>query len=300
MGMELRPGSLVEHASWGRGKILALRQPNAEAFFPSLALDAGGSTRIVRLTSLALADVQSDPRLDHIGSKSPGAKAGVRTRRPLKRPEHDLDQAVAWFAEEYPGRFKDDRFLQDEVAPKRAAHQLFLDRLSGEGGTRLLTRGDGAEIGSVLTTIYQHTSIPSRFEATAAHEGLKDPAAAARLLESLLGFLASPGPAPIERLTSAVGALPSPAAGAKVLTWPNVTLLPFLADPSRFIAAKPEITKLAAARMGVDLLYSTAVRWETYDRVLDMSRRLLEKLAPMGATDYIDVQSFVWVTRKLS
>ena len=31
-----------------------------------------------------------------------------------------------------------------------------------------------------------------------------------------------------------------------------------------------------------------------------MSRTVLEKLAPLGATDMIDVQSFTWVTRKLS
>ena len=298
--MELRVGSIVEHASWGRGKILALRQPNAEAFFPSLALDIGGSTRIVRLTSLALAEVQSDPRLDHIGSKSPGGKSGVRARRPIKRPEHDLDKAVRWFVNEYPGRFEDERLIQDEIAPKRAAHQLFADRLGSGNGERLLAEGDGAEIGTVLDAIYHHTNIPSRFEVMAAHDGLKDPQAASQLLQGLLKFLASPGPDSFGSLVSTVAALPSPAAGSKVLTWPNVTILPFLADPSRFIVAKPEITKVVAARMGLDLLYSTAVRWDTYDRVLDMSRRLLETLAPLGARDYVDVQSFVWVTRKLT
>lgn len=298
--MDLRVGSLVEHSSWGRGKILALRQPNAEAFFPSLALDIGGSTRIVRLTSLSMSTVQTDPRLDHIGSKSPGAKAGTRAPRPIKRMEHDLDKAIAWFVAEYPGRFADPVFVRDEIANKRAAHTLFADRLGNGGAERLLAERNGAEIGTLLDTLYQQTSIPSRVEIAAAHEGLKDPDAAARLLEALLALLASPGPEGFARLVDAVGALPTPAAGSRVLTWPNVTILPFLADPSRFIVAKPEITKQAAARMGLDLVYSTAVRWDTYDRVLDMSRRLLESLAPLGATDFIDVQSFIWATRKLT
>jgi hypothetical protein len=33
----------------------------------------------------------------------------------------------------------------------------------------------------------------------------------------------------------------------------------------------------------------------TYQRLLDFSNRLLEFLAPHGAEDMIDVQSFIWV-----
>ena len=296
--MDVRVGSLVDHALWGRGKILALREPNAEAFFPSLALDRGGSTRVVRMTSLSLSEWQSDPRLDHVGIKATGGKGKVR--RPVKRPDHDLDQAIAWFVAEYPGKFEDERFVKDEIAHKRDAHTLFVDRLGNGGGQDLLTAGNGAEIGTLLYALYHQTSIPSRFEILAAHDGLKDPAAASRLLESLLGMLESPGADTFQRLTKAVAALPMPAEGSKVLTWPNVTILPFLADPDRFIVTKPEITKHAAARMGLDLMYTTAVTWDTYDRVLEMSRRLLESLAPLGAKDFIDVQSFVWVTRKLT
>jgi hypothetical protein len=297
--MDLHIGSLVEHSAWGRGKILALRQPNAEAFFPSLALDVGGSTRIVRLSSLSLSPEQSDPRLDHIGGKS-GHSGTARARRPIKKAEHDLSKAIEWFESEYPARFADERFVKDEVGFKRAAHTLFVDRLGNGLGEELLKAGNAAEVGTLLDALYQQTNIPSRFEIMAAHDGLKDPDAASRVLEGLLALLATPGPVAFAKLADAVGALPAPAKGSKALTWPNVTILPFLADPSRFIVAKPEITKQVAARMGLDLFYSTAVRWDTYDRVLDMSRRLLETLAPIGATDFIDVQSFVWATRKLT
>lgn len=299
--MDVRVGSLVEHRSWGRGKILALRQPNAEAYFPTLAFDAQGPTRVVRLAALSMSAVQSDPLLDQVGGK-PGhaGKPGVRARRPLKRPDHSLDQAIEWFQREYPGRFSDPRFVKDEITDKRGAHTLFVDRLGNGGAERLLAKGDGAEIGTLLDVLYHQTSIPSRFEIMAAHDGLKVPDAAVRVLEALLALLAAPGQKAFAGLVEAVGALPAPATGSRVLTWPNVTILPFLADPTRFIVTKPEISKQIGARMGRDLLYSTAVRWDTYDRVLDMSRSLLDTLAPLGATDFIDVQSFVWVTRKLT
>ena len=294
----MQVGVLVEHAIWGRGKVLALRSPNAQAYFPSLEPAAGGPTRLVQLAVLKLSPVQSDPAFDDVPGTVAG-KPGARARRPPKRPANDLSKALEWFAEEYPGRFSDPRLVADEIQYKRDAHQLFVDRLAGESGRALLAGGDLAEVGTVLDALYHATNIPSRFEIMAMHDGLKTPEAAGRLLDGLLAFLDAPAPRTFAAFAEAVGALPAPAAGSRVLTWPNVTIAPFLADPDRFIVTKPEITKQAAGRMAIDLLYSSAVKWDTYQRVLDMSHRLLDALKPLGATDFIDVQSFVWVTRKL-
>jgi hypothetical protein len=43
----IQVGSLVEHKAWGRGKILALRPPNAQAYFPSIGPHAGGAVKLV-------------------------------------------------------------------------------------------------------------------------------------------------------------------------------------------------------------------------------------------------------------
>ena len=185
-------GSLVEHSSWGRGKILALRQPNAEAYFPSLATETQGPTRMVRLTSLSLSRVQTDPLLDQVEGRKPGSKAGAKVKTPPKRPENNLDQAIEWFAREYPGHFADERFIKGEVALKRAAQQLFEDKLGNGAGERLLAEGNFAEIGTLLDTVYRTTKIPSRLELAALHKGLKESAAAAHLLEGLQALLAAP------------------------------------------------------------------------------------------------------------
>jgi len=58
---------------------------------------------------------------------------------------------------------------------------------------------------------------------------------------------------------------------------------------------KPLVTQDCAARLTFDLAYSTDLRWETYSRLLTMSQSLLDFLRPYGATDFIDVQSFIWV-----
>ena len=126
----------------------------------------------------------------------------------------------------------------------------------------------------------------------------KGDAASTALLGYTLAFIASPAMQSFKAMADAAGQLP--ADGGKVFTWPIVTLLPFLADPTRFIALKPTNTELMATRMGTDIKYDTTPNWETYDATLRMANTLLQRLSPLGAKDMIDVQQFMWVTRELN
>ena len=83
----------------------------------------------------------------------------------------------------------------------------------------------------------------------------------------------------------AVSSLPAPADGSRVLTWPNVTILPFLAEPTRFMVVKPQITRKMARWMNFDILYSSQVTWHCYERVLQMGEALLDRLEPLGGKD---------------
>lgn len=76
------------------------------------------------------------------------------------------------------------------------------------------------------------------------------------------------------------------------------TLLPYLADPTRFMFLKPEPTKECAARLRFDLKYDSSLERETYARLMILSDQLLKRLHPLGARDFIDVQSFMWVVSK--
>ena len=58
---------------------------------------------------------------------------------------------------------------------------------------------------------------------------------------------------------------------------------------------KPRQTQRIAEAFSFELLYSTPPKWGTYDRLLTLSNRLLDRLRPLGARDLIDVQSFIWV-----
>lgn len=297
----LQAGELIEHVVWGRGKVLAVDHLNADVYFPSQLSTTRGPVAKVRLGMVERSSVQADSAFDGIEltPRSDGKLSASLPRR-RKRPDHDLEKAIAWFVEQYPGGFSNEVLAAKELARKREAHQLFVDRVGGGRGAAWLAAGDGEEAGRVLDTIWRHTTIPSRYEIMAAHDGLKDASAALRLLEALLALLDAPKADRFTAYSDAVASLPAPATRSRVHTWPNVTILPFLADPTRFMVLKPEVLKKAAGRMGRDLVYSTAIKWDAYERTLDLSRKMLEALAPLGAADFIDVQAFMWVTRDLS
>lgn len=299
------PGVLVEHSLWGRGKAMAVSPPHVVVHFTSLVGSAQGPRRKLLLTTghLSISAVQSDPALDGIrvgpagGKKTAGPKGGSRTSVSVSaRP---LEHAVPWFRARYPGLFEDAKLARQELKYKRDAQERFIALLGDGRGRALLSSGALHVIASSLDELYHSTNIPSRFEVMAAHDGFKDLAVAARVLESVLDFVDSPGADTFEAVTEAVRSLPVPAKGSRVLTWPNVTILPFLADPSRFMVLKPGIAQKMAARMGFDLLYSATPRWHCYKALLQMSAILLDRLGELGAADYIDVQSFMWVTREL-
>jgi hypothetical protein len=170
----------------------------------------------------------------------------------------------------------------------------------GEGrGAAMVDEGKHAEIAGALDGIFRATNILSPFEVKAVHKAfVKADESSTKVLGQTLAFIANPGQQSFKAMAEAVSQLP--ADGGKVHTWPIVTLLPFLADPKRFLPLKPTNTEVIAARMDAKLKYDTTPNWETYEAFLRMSRTLLDRLAPLGAKDMIDVQQFMWVTRDLN
>jgi hypothetical protein len=47
-------------------------------------------------------------------------------------------------------------------------------------------------------------------------------------------------------------------------------------------------------QQAIDLLYDARPNWSTYARLMTLANRLLNRLRPLGARDFIDVQSFMW------
>ena len=133
-------------------------------------------------------------------------------------------------------------------------------------------------------------------ELAALREGLRDAAAAELFYRSLLSLIRSgPGPAEFEAYADAVASLP--AQGATTTDkWTIATILPFLARPDTFMFLKPLVTQKAAGRLAFDLHYNPHPNRTTYDALLHMSQLHMQKLADLHPRDFIDIQSFIWVT----
>ena len=302
MRMILKPedvGVLVEHTVWKRGKVIEIVSPYAIIHFPTLADSPQGPQRKLRedAPQLTKSNVQSDPELDSV--ETGPAKPKKASKRKVKDVAHPIEDTIAWFEQTYPGKFNDEKFLTADVTTKRAAQEVFNANFGEGRAAAMVEQGKHAEIAAALDGIYRSTNILSPFEVKAVHKALvKADESATKLLGYTLAFVNNPGLGSFKSMADAVSQLP--ADGGKVFTWPIVTLLPFFADPKRFLALKPTNTELMAARMSYDLKYDSTPNWETYDATLRMAQQLLGKLAPLGAKDMIDLQAFMWATRDLS
>jgi hypothetical protein len=118
----------------------------------------------------------------------------------------------------------------------------------------------------------------------------------ARYFEALFDLLDAEGVSEpgFERLIQAVSSLPAAEGRTGPAKWPVLTVLPFLADPGRFMFLKPRVTRDVARLMSFPWHYRATLNWETYRELLEMAQILFGRLAPLGARDFIDVQSFVW------
>jgi hypothetical protein len=292
-------GVLVEHTVWRRGKVIEIVSPYAIIHFPALADSPQGPQRKLRedAPQLTKASVQTDPELDAI--ETGPAKPKKISKRKVKDLQNMLDEAVQWFEQTYPTKFSDEKFVDSDLRNKRAAAEVFQANFGDGRGAAMVAEGKHAEIASTLDGIYRATNILSPFEVKAVHKAfMKGDEAATKVLGTTLAFLNNPAHQTFKAMAEAVSQLP--ADGGKVHTWPIVTVLPFLADPKRFIPLKPTNTELMAARMGVNLKYDTTPNWETYDAFLRMANALLDRLKQIGAQDMIDAQQFMSVTKDLN
>ena len=292
-------GILVEHTVWRRGKVIEILSPYAIIHFPALADSPQGPQRKLRedAPQLTKASVQTDPELDGIET-GPGKPKKV-SKRKVKDLQNDLDAAVQWFEGHFPAKFEDEKFIDNDLRNKRSAAEVFLANFGEGRGKACVDEGKHAEIAGALDGIYRSTNILSPFEVKAVKKAFaKADEASTKVLGFTLAFVANPGQPTFKAMAEAVSQLP--ADGGKVNTWPIVTLLPFLADPTKYIALKPTNTELIAARMAFDLKYDSTPNWETYDQTLRMAAQLLTRLAPLGAKDMIDVLQFMVVTKDLN
>lgn len=244
-----------------------------------------------RVAVLKVAGNQSDTALNNVppmvrnGRVEPPSSVRITDRQAM-------DQFVAGF----PRGFEDPRYLRQERDYKWEAHSRVAAELLSAEGRRLVAEGPPGALAHTLKALIGLTNLLAPAELIAVNDVFRRDSRAARAFgEAVLRLVDVGGERAFSGLVEATGSLPADPGRARVLTWPIVTILPFLARPDRHMFLKPMQTQRIAAAFTFDLSYSSRPRWVTYDRLLILSNRLLERLRSLGARDLIDVQSFMWV-----
>jgi hypothetical protein len=297
----LSTGMLVRHASLGVGKVVAVEPTAVHVFFPDDEKRFAAKLRLATVRPMLATDgIERDPWLEGLSSFSFDETSG---RYALGANWVTHDQAITELLAAHPRGFADGAPGAPATGPReranrwRTAGAAWAAALGEGAGEKLVAAGDVAGLVRKVVGLERHLAlVPGTFEKGALAEALRDEEAAAAFFEALFSVLAvpSPGRARFEALFSAVEAMEVPPA----LAWPLATVFPFLADPSRHLILWPRIACTAAERLGCDLRFDPVPSWPAYAALRGLATRLLETLAPHGATDLADVEAFLYVTSR--
>ena len=214
---------------------------------------------------------------------------------PSRTPASAAARCRRKFLKVFPGGFRDETYLDWERDYKWQAHERWVERLTHTAFAALLDKGRHTEIAEHAVRVESRTNLLFSFEKMALRDAVKSPAGARRFADGLYDFLYGGGddPSRFERWCEAVAGLPR--RQTRVLTWPLLTVFGFIAEPTRHIFLKPNVTRIAAAEYGVDFSYTSRPNWDTYASLLRFAELVRRDNRDLKPRDMIDLQSFIWV-----
>ncbi len=213
--------------------------------------------------------------------KPPSSSSALRCRRKFLRF--------------FPGGFRDPTYLEWERNYKAEAHAKWMEFLAPSRYRSLLRAKRFAEIAAHAVRIESRTNLLFSFEKMALRDAVRTPRGARIFAEGLFEFLHGRGNPEMRfvRWCEAVESLPRKQ--TRVLTWPVVTVFPFIALPAAHVFLKPNVTRIAARRYGCEFEYRSRPDFEIYAGLIWFAEVLERDLRDLAPRDRIDIQSFIWV-----
>ena len=197
----------------------------------------------------------------------------------------------------FPHGFVDPTYLDWERDYKWETHLRWEESLGRREFQRLLKEREFEKIASTALRVEQRSrhSMIFSFEKMALRDAVRSTDGARAFAEGLFDLLHGSGNVSkrFDEWVETVANLPRK--GTRVLTWPAVTVFPFIAQPDLHIFFKPTVTRRAAAAYGFPLPYESRPSWNVYSALLDFAERLRTDLKDLNPRDMIDLQSFMWV-----
>jgi len=194
----------------------------------------------------------------------------------------------------FPRGFADPKYFEWERGYKLNAHERWQDALSRKSFHKLLKAENYLEIAGIATRIESRTNLLFSFEKMAFRDAVRERQGAKAFSLGLFELLYGKGSeaAKFDAWCETLGELPRKQ--TRVLTHPVATVFPFIAEPSKHIFLKPNVTKRAASEYGFDFKYNSRPSWEVYSQLLKFAGQIATDNADLKPKDMIDIQSFIW------
>jgi len=215
-------------------------------------------------------------------------------RRSPTKPSPSPTKCRRKFLYYFPNGFRDESYIAWERQYKWDAHK-WDQQLGREQFRAMLRAGTFVEIAAAAVKIESRTNLLFSFEKMAMRDAVKTPAGAKLFAQGLYDFLYGPGEMQrkLERWCETVGALPR--RQTRVLTWPVLTVFPFIARPEEHMFLKPTVTRVAARKYDFDFTYKSRPNWDTYASLRSFAETVRHDVRDLRPRDMIDLQSFIWV-----
>lgn len=191
----------------------------------------------------------------------------------------------------FPDGFRDETYVDWERGYKWAAHEKWEEELGKSEMRSLLEKGQHAEVAARAVRIESRTNLLFSFEKMALRDAVRMPGGAKTFAAGLYDYLW--GSRDFDAWRDAVASLPR--RQTRVLTWPLLTVFPFIAQPERHIFLKPNVTRVAARAYEFDFQYQSKPNEATYESLLAFAEQVRKDNKDLKPRDMIDLQGFIWV-----
>ena len=195
-----------------------------------------------------------------------------------------MDEAIARFLEFMPGGLRGERSVSEERAYKLAASHNLNSILPLEAALQA-TAADAQAIRKApvwlnILSLYETMHLKQVLENSEGPSFLR---AAANFASGNYGI----GIRGMENSLNKYGRQ----------SWPKATYFGYLWRPKQNMFCKPGVTQDFAQRIGHEFQYAydSAISERVYGSLVDLAEETLAATSSLGAEDYIDVQSFIYV-----
>ena len=195
----------------------------------------------------------------------------------------------------FPNGFYDETYLDWERNYKSRAHERWQATLDPVEYAALVNQERFIDIANRAVAIESRTNLLFSFEKMALRDAVKSKEGARAFAIGLDDMLHGSDPLEprFDRWRDVVTGLPR--RQTRVLTWPVLTVFPFIAQPETHFFLKPNVTRIAAREYGFDFDYHSRPAWSTYASVLKFAETVRRDMRDLRPRDMIDLQSFIWV-----